>query len=520
MGHTRPMNDPVALSFFVDGRLVTVPDDGSTLLDVLRGRLGITSAKDGCSPQGQCGCCTVLVDGQARVSCVTPARRVSGRSVTTLDGLDPDESRTWAEAFCTAGGSQCGFCTPGIVMRFAALRSSIHSGGGPDRERAARALHAHLCRCTGWQTILEAWDAYGTGRPATDPARAAARATLEGRTPQAVGPHVVLGGGGFAADTAPTGCLVAVPDNSGGWAVADTLAEARSAAGKVQGRRTTVDARPPLDAPPGDWDAVLRTPWVEPAYLETDAAWCEPGGEPAGPLANGGAFGGKAASGVSATARRLADQHGRPVLVLLSREDTVRNGPKRPPVSGGATADGRGVLRVVRTPGIAEVVATVAPELAVTEVDVPGPPTSTAIRAAGWAEALVLLTGARGTNAPVASPDGAVATAEVDDSHIEVAVRCGDPLDELVLRSYCVGAAHMAWSWVTSEALAVSDEGIPLDLTVRSFGVVRATETPRIEVRIEPDDGEPTNGSDAVFTAVAAATWLHRGTPADWPTGP
>ena len=228
-----------------------MPDDGSTLLDVLRGRLGITSAKDGCSPQGQCGCCTVLVDGQARVSCVTPARRVSGRSVTTLVGLDPDESRTWAEAFCTVGGSQCGFCTPGIVMRFAALRSSIHSGGGPDRERAARALHAHLCRCTGWQTILEAWDAYGTGRPATDPARAAARATLEGRTPQAVGPHVVLGGGGFAADTAPTGCLVAVPDNSGGWAVADTLAEARSAAGKVQGRRTTVDARPPLDAPPG-----------------------------------------------------------------------------------------------------------------------------------------------------------------------------------------------------------------------------------------------------------------------------
>jgi len=78
----------------------------------------------------------------------------------------------------------------------------------------------------------------------------------------------------------------------------------------------------------------------------------------------------------------------------------------------------------------------------------------------------------------------------------------------------------MAWSWVTSEALAVSDEGTPLDLTVRSFGVVRATETPRIEVRIEPSDEEPTNGSDAVFTAVAAATWLHRGTPADWPTGP
>ena len=71
-------------SLTVDGREVSFPDDGSTLLDLLRERLGITSAKDGCSPQGQCGCCTVLVDGQPRVSCVTPARRVAGRTITTL----------------------------------------------------------------------------------------------------------------------------------------------------------------------------------------------------------------------------------------------------------------------------------------------------------------------------------------------------------------------------------------------------------------------------------------------------
>ena len=77
------------LHLTVDGVGVEVPDDGGMLLDVLRDRIGIRSVKDGCSPQGQCGCCTVLVDGQARVSCVTPARRVSGRTVTTLDGLDP-----------------------------------------------------------------------------------------------------------------------------------------------------------------------------------------------------------------------------------------------------------------------------------------------------------------------------------------------------------------------------------------------------------------------------------------------
>ena len=97
--------------------------------------------------------------------------------------------------------------------------------------------------------------------------------------------------------------------------------------------------------------------------------------------------------------------------------------------------------------------------------------------------------------------------------------RCGDPLDEVVLRSYCVGAAHMAWSWVTSEGLAVDTDGTPLDLTVRSFGVVRATDTPRFEVHIDSDDRPSINGSDAVFAAVAAATWLHRGAPADWPTG-
>ncbi len=70
----------------VDGRDVEVPDDGGSLLDALRERLGVRTLKDGCSPQGQCGCCTVLVDGQPRVACVTPARRVRGRSITTLDG--------------------------------------------------------------------------------------------------------------------------------------------------------------------------------------------------------------------------------------------------------------------------------------------------------------------------------------------------------------------------------------------------------------------------------------------------
>lgn len=550
------------ISFTVDGRPVEVPDDGSTLLMVLRERLGLRSAKDGCSPQGQCGCCTVLVDGQPRVACVTPARRVRERSITTLDGLDAGELASWGEAFCATGASQCGFCTPGIVVRLSGLAAK---GAGPaDLPAVEQALLAHLCRCTGWRTILDAWTLHQGGTPVAAPRGplgpsgdlgtgeldvAARRATIEGRSPQTVSPDVALGHGGFADDTAPDDALVAVPDPNGGWAVGEDLGDARAAAGKVQGRRTTAEILHPLEVPDGDWAATLRTTWVEPAYLEIDASWCAPGGEPATPLANGGAFGGKLSSVVAAAARTLAAEHDRPVRVVLAREDAVRLGSKRPPLAGGMRADGTGVLRAVRTPGIAEAVAAVAPGLLVEQVDVPGPRTSLDLRAAGWAEALVLSAAAgvlvdgaddssagilavdvdadRGgeSRASVAlrSPDGAVARATVllgDDPAVTVDVSCGQMLDEVVLRSYCVGAAHMALGWVTSEGLAVDTAGTIHDLTIRSFGVLRAVDTPPITVVVDHDaDGPPVNGSDAVFVAVAAATWLAQGAPATWPTG-
>jgi CO/xanthine dehydrogenase Mo-binding subunit len=117
------------------------------------------------------------------------------------------------------------------------------------------------------------------------------------------------------------------------------------------------------------------------------------------------------------------------------------------------------------------------------------------------------------------SPEGAVAEAAVADGRLEITVSCGDPLDDVVLRSYCVGAAHMALGWVTSEGLAVDDEGEPHDLTIRSFGIVRPSDMPPVEVTIEPGEGPPVNGSDAVFAAVAAAVWHHQGYPPDWPTG-
>jgi CO/xanthine dehydrogenase Mo-binding subunit len=100
---------------------------------------------------------------------------------------------------------------------------------------------------------------------------------------------------------------------------------------------------------------------------------------------------------------------------------------------------------------------------------------------------------------------------------VHVTVSCGAPLDEVVLRSYCIGASHMALGWVRSEGIAVDATGEPQDLTIRSFGILRAVDMPPVDVRIEPSDGEPVNGSDAVFAAVAAAAWRHLGFPPEWP---
>src|SRR5438477_3191664 len=272
----------MVLRLRVDGREVEVPDDGASLLEVLRDRLLVRTPKDGCSPQGQCGCCTVWVDGAPRVACVTPARRVGGRDVTTLEGLDPAVRAAWADAFYATGASQCGFCTSGIVMRLAALQR-VGCPSTVGQAEVEGALLAHLCRCTGWRSILDAALTVGGAQVAghngggRDVEAAAHRAALEGGVAQAVGPAIALGGGGFADDTAPAGALVAVPDGSGGWAVGETLQEARRAAGKVQGRRSPASLAHPLQVPPGSWDLTLaRRGWSPPTSRRTP-----PGASPA-----------------------------------------------------------------------------------------------------------------------------------------------------------------------------------------------------------------------------------------------
>ena len=161
----------------------------------------------------------------------------------------------------------------------------------------------------------------------------------------------------------------------------------------------------------------------------------------------------------------------------------------------------------------------------------PGPPVGIDARASGLAEHAVLIEGALDaagvdrtslTDAPtlldtcVVVPSGATAGACVHVNpdtgalqHVEIRVAAGDPLDEVVLRSYVIGATHMALGWVLSEELTVDPQsGEVFDLTIRSFGVIRARATPPIDVEIVEDPGEPrARASDAAFAAVAAATW-------------
>ena len=132
----------MTVAFELNGRPVTVTQRHPHLLAALREELGVTSAKDGCSPQGQCGCCTVMIDGKAQISCTYPLDKVAGRSVTTLDGVDESERQRYADAFAACGGLQCGFCIPGIVLR---AKSKVHpKGAGLERDDLARHLGAHL----------------------------------------------------------------------------------------------------------------------------------------------------------------------------------------------------------------------------------------------------------------------------------------------------------------------------------------------------------------------------------------
>jgi len=127
-----------------------------TLLEALRYELGLTGSKQGCD-KGDCGACTVLLDGDAVLSCITPVCEAAGRDVVTVEGLArPGELHPLQEAFDILGAAQCGFCTPGILMSAHGL---LLRNPEPTRREIQEALSGNLCRCTGYTKIYEAVEA-------------------------------------------------------------------------------------------------------------------------------------------------------------------------------------------------------------------------------------------------------------------------------------------------------------------------------------------------------------------------
>jgi xanthine dehydrogenase molybdenum-binding subunit len=148
------------VQFTLNGKAVSCEvEKGESMLEVLRDRFDVTSPKDGCAPQGQCGCCTVLIDGRALMACIQDAEKLEGKELQTLEGIDQAERDTLAQAFLEADGMQCGYCIPGIVMK---AKQILDKNPSTDRETIAKQMNANLCRCTGYAKVLDAIELAGT----------------------------------------------------------------------------------------------------------------------------------------------------------------------------------------------------------------------------------------------------------------------------------------------------------------------------------------------------------------------
>jgi xanthine dehydrogenase molybdenum-binding subunit len=459
----------VTMQFVLNDRAVSVDTwEGASLMEVLREACGVTSVKDGCAPEGSCGACTVIVDGRAVVSCAQPAARFAGRRVTTQEGLPPAVRDLWAHCFVAAGASQCGFCSPGIVMKAEAL---LERHAAPSRDEVARALAGNLCRCTGYIKIIDAImlaaaAKRGEPRPALD-----LSGRVGSRTARYQGRDLALGDKPYVNDMRVSGMLHgairwsdhprarvlsintakaeacpgvvsvvtwrAVPGErvqgliTRDWRqfvaegettayVGDVLAAvaatsrraAREAAALIEVQYDVLDpvtdprAALAPSAPRlheggnvlsvstiarGDVDSALAsathvasqtftTQFIEHAFLEPEAALAVPGPEGSvhvhsqgqgvwedrrqiasflgvpedrvrvTQVANGGAFGAKEDLNVQAHAALLAVRSRRPVLVALSRAESIRFHAKRHPMILEYTVgcDGQGYLAAVR----------------------------------------------------------------------------------------------------------------------------------------------------------------------------
>jgi len=176
-----------------------------SLLKYLRECEGITSPKDGCSPQAACGCCVVELNQRAVLSCVIPMSKVEGGQVVTIEGLGEYKQRVFANAFVSKGGVQCGFCIPGMVMQAKIL---LDKRPDPSREEVAKTLTQNLCRCTGYkkieESILTAAEAIREGKEIL---YTESKGEVGGRHPKYQADKLVLGQRPYVADMKVEGVL-------------------------------------------------------------------------------------------------------------------------------------------------------------------------------------------------------------------------------------------------------------------------------------------------------------------------
>jgi aerobic-type carbon monoxide dehydrogenase small subunit (CoxS/CutS family) len=145
-----------SITFTVNGKAVSLnAAPGEMLVDVLRERLGLTGTKVGCR-EGECGSCSIIMNGKLVTSCIIPARKAAGSTILTIEGLEKNgELHLIQQRFIEAGAIQCGFCTPAMVLAGKAL---LDENPHPTREEIRFAISGILCRCTGYQKIITAID--------------------------------------------------------------------------------------------------------------------------------------------------------------------------------------------------------------------------------------------------------------------------------------------------------------------------------------------------------------------------
>ncbi|MGQ0669351.1 MAG: molybdopterin cofactor-binding domain-containing protein, partial [Actinomycetota bacterium] len=193
------------MEFTLNGEPVSIEVPGdANLLEALRVGCGVTSVKDGCSPEGSCGACTVIVEGKAVVSCAQPAARFAGKSITTQEGLTPGQRTQWADCFVAAGASQCGFCSPGIVMK---AESLLGKNSNPSRPDVAKALAGNLCRCTGYVKIIDAVELVAGARRGEPIPEVEGSGRVGSRTGRYKGRELALGDKPYINDMTEPGML-------------------------------------------------------------------------------------------------------------------------------------------------------------------------------------------------------------------------------------------------------------------------------------------------------------------------